>query len=77
MNDPIALTKAQLNIEYAISKIATEDDELNSFLFTLGCYEGERITVISQISNTFVISVKDARYSIDADIANCVLLMAL
>lgn len=63
------LTKADLGREYIIREINTDDEELNSFLFSLGCYSGEPITVVSQRRGSFVVSVKDGRYSIDSQLA--------
>ena len=51
--------------EYIIQRIETEDEELDAFLFSLGCYSGEPITVISRKKGTCVVSIKDGRYSID------------
>ena len=51
--------------EYVIERINTDDEELNAFLFSLGCYSGELITVVSRRRNTCVVSIKDSRYSID------------
>lgn len=58
--------------EYVIEKINTFDEELNSFLFSLGCYSGEVITVVAHKKKTLVISVKDARYSIDSYLAEAI-----
>ena len=55
--------------EYIIDEIKTDDDELNSFLFSLGCYGGEPITVISQLKGGCIVSIKDGRYSIDKHLA--------
>ncbi len=55
--------------EYIISRIETEDEELNSFLFSLGCYSGENITVISHLRSGCTIAVKDSRYNIDKQLA--------
>lgn len=55
--------------EYIIKSIETHDDELNAFLFTLGCYSGEPVTVISHMKSGCVISVKDGRYSVDKALA--------
>ena len=55
--------------EYIIQRIDTDDEELNSFLFSLGCYTGEPITVISRRRATCVVSVKDGRYCIDSRLA--------
>ena len=68
------LTEAEIDIEYQIVDISTDDEELKSFLFSLGCYKGETVTIISYLSENFVISVKDARYSIDSEIARAILI---
>lgn len=66
------LTDAQLGKEYIIESILTDDDELNSFLFSLGCYSGEPITVVSQMRGGYVVSVKDGRYNIDKNLAEAI-----
>ena len=66
------LTHAQLGQEYIITGIDTDDEELDGFLFTLGCYSGEPITVVSQLRDSFVISVKDGRYNITRDLAEAI-----
>lgn len=66
------LTEAQINREYTIKEVRTNDEELKNFLFTLGCYEGETVTVLSILSENYVISVKDARYSIDKYLAEAI-----
>ena len=58
--------------EYIISKIETQDDELNSFLFSLGCYVGEPITVISKQRSSCVVAVKDGRYNMDSQLAKAI-----
>ena len=63
------LTDAQLGVEYLIQRIETDDDELNAFLFSLGCYSGEPITVVSRRRGSCVVSIKDGRYSIDEQLA--------
>ena len=63
------LTDAQEGIEYIIKDIQTDDEELNGFLFTLGCYSGEPITVIAHKKGGCVVSIKDGRYSIDKQLA--------
>lgn len=68
----IALTKARMNTEYTIKTVETNNNEVQDFLFTLGCYEGETITVISILAEQYVVVVKDARYSIDKDLAECI-----
>jgi ferrous iron transport protein A len=63
------LNNATLGREYIIQRIDTDDEELNGFLFSLGCYSGEPITVISRRRATCVVSVKDGRYCIDSRLA--------
>lgn len=66
------LTEANLGEEYIISDIATDDEELNAFLFSLGCYAGEKITVVSRKKRNCVVSIKDARYNIDNELAKAI-----
>ncbi len=66
------LTHAQLGQEYTITGIDTDDEELDNFLFTLGCYTGEPITVVSQLNGSYVVSVKDGRYNINRDLAEAI-----
>ena len=63
------LTKAEEGKQYTIVGIDTEDEELDSFLFSLGCYSGEPITVVSRRRLSCTIAVKDGRYSIDLSLA--------
>ncbi len=58
--------------EYIISEVLTEDEDLNAFLFSLGCYSGEGITVISRKKKTCIVSIKDGRYCIDAQLARAI-----
>jgi len=66
------LNHAQTEVEYIIKSIDTDDEELNSFLFSLGCYEGEPITVVSRRKGSCVVSIKDARYNIDNQLAEAI-----
>lgn len=66
------LKDANVGEEYIIKDIVTDDEELNSFLFSLGCYSGEPITVISHLKGGCVVSIKDARYNIDNDLAEAI-----
>lgn len=59
------LTNAEEGTEYIINKVNTDDEELNAFLFSLGCYSGEPITVVSKKKGGLVVSIKDGRYNID------------
>lgn len=67
------LTDAQLGEEYIIKDIRTDDEELDAFLFSLGCYSGEPITVIAQKKGGCVVSIKDARYNIDDVLAEAII----
>ena len=58
--------------EYIVSQIDTDDDELDAFLFSLGCYSGEPITVIKRRKSGCVVSIKDGRYSIDSALAEAI-----
>jgi ferrous iron transport protein A len=65
----MTLNEAQEGKEYIIEKILTDDDEMNAFLFSLGCYSGETITVVSRLKKSSMVSIKDARYNIDNQLA--------
>ncbi len=58
--------------EYRIQKIETEDEELSAFLFSLGCYSGEAVTVVSRLKGGCVVSIKDGRYNIDNQLAEAI-----
>ncbi len=72
-SNEITLSNGEFNREYIISRVSTSDEGIADFLFSLGCYEGEKITIISELSKQFVVSIKDGRYSIDRDVADCIL----
>ena len=59
--------------EYTVSTVNTDDEELNAFLFSLGCYSGETITVVSRRRRGCVVAIKDARYSIDDQLAEAII----
>ena len=65
----MTLLDAKEGIEYIIKSIETDDEELDAFLFSLGCYGGEPITVVSKAKSSMVVSIKDARYNIDNGLA--------
>ena len=67
------LTNVQEGKEYIIRQIDTEDEELNAFLFSLGCYSGEPITVVRRLKGGMVVSIKDGRYNIDNELAAAIL----
>ena len=68
------LMSAEEGKVYIIRDITTNDEELEAFLFSLGCYSGEPITVVSRKKKHCVISIKDARYSIDKQLAEAILI---
>jgi len=68
------LSMAKEGIEYVIKEIRTDDEELNAFLFSLGCYSGEPITVVAHRKGGCTVSIKDARYNIDKDLARAILI---
>ncbi len=66
------LRAAKEGKEYIIQSIQTDDEELDAFLFSLGCYSGEPITVIAHLKRACVVSIKDGRYTIDQDLAEAI-----
>lgn len=67
------LTEAEIGEEYIVKEIVTDDEEMDAFLFTLGCYSGEPITVISHLKGSCVVSIKDGRYNIDNLLAEAII----
>ena len=70
----MTLNQAVEGTEYIIKELVTDDEELEAFLFSLGCYAGETITVVSRRKGTCVVSIKDGRYSIDTQLAEAILI---
>ncbi|MDO4739549.1 MAG: FeoA family protein [Eubacteriales bacterium] len=66
------LLKAEEGREYIVRAIETDDEEMDAFLFSLGCYSGEPITVVSHLKGGCVVSIKDARYTIDRQLAEAI-----
>jgi len=66
------LLNAEIGKDYIIREIVTDDEELDAFLFSLGCYSGEPITVISRQKAGCTVSIKDARYNIDNELAEAI-----
>ncbi len=66
------LTDAIEEKEYLIRSIETNDEEVNSFLFSLGCYSGEPITVVSHLKDSCIVLIKNGRYSIDKQLATAI-----
>ncbi len=67
------LSTAEEGKEYIIQRIDTDDEELDAFLFSLGCYSGEPITVVSHLKGGCVVSIKDGRYNIDKALAKAII----
>ncbi len=67
------LRNAEEGKEYFIKSIETDDEDLDAFLFSLGCYSGEPITVISHLKGGCVVSIKDGRYNIDNQLAEAII----
>lgn len=68
----MTLRDAAVGNEYIIRAIDTDDEELSSFLFSLGCYSGEAITVVSRLKGGCIVSIKDGRYNIDNELAEAI-----
>ena len=68
------LCQTEVGKEYIVQRIETDDEELDAFLFSLGCYSGEPITVISRRKKGCVVSIKDGRYNIDNDLAEAIII---
>lgn len=69
----MTLRDAEEGKEYIIQNIETDDEELDAFLFSLGCYSGETITVVSHLKGSCMVSIKDARYNIDKQLAEAII----
>ena len=68
----MTLLNAQEGTEYIIQRIETDDEELDAFLFSLGCYSGEPITVVTRRKSGCVVSIKESRYNIDNQLAEAI-----
>ena len=69
----MTLKDAEEGKEYIIKSINTDDEELDAFLFSLGCYSGEPITVVTRLKSGCVVSIKDGRYNIDNQLAEAII----
>ncbi len=65
VKDRMTLLEAETGKTYTVKEINTDDDDMNSFLFRLGCYEGEPITLVSKKKNSCIVVIKDGRYNLD------------
>lgn len=68
------LKEAHEGAEYIISRIETDDEELNAFLFSLGCYSGEAITLLRNRKGGCIVAIKDSRYNIDDQLAKAIII---
>ena len=68
----MTLRESDLGVEYIVSNVATEDDDMDAFLFSLGCFSGEPITVISKKRGSLIVAIKDGRYNIDNQLAEAI-----
>ena len=68
----VKLSVVELGKEYIVKNINTKDEELNSFLFTLGCFEGETISIVKKMHTNLIINIKGGRYGIDKDLAEVI-----
>ena len=68
----MTLNEAEIGKTYVIRRIVTEDEQMDSFLFTLGCFSGEEIRVISHLSGGPIVFIKDSRYQIDRALASAI-----
>ena len=70
----MTLKDAEIGKEYVINSIETDDEELNAFLFSLGCYSGETVTVVRHLKSGCIVAIKDGRYSIDNQLAEAIII---
>jgi ferrous iron transport protein A len=71
----MTLSQVQEGKEYIVDRIETDDEDLNAFLFSLGCYSGEPITVVSRSRRNMTVSIKDGRYNIDSQLADAIIVL--
>ena len=74
MEKTMNLTQAQIGKQYVVQHIQTDDAELDTFLFSLGCYSGETITVIRRLKGGCIVAIKDGRYNIDNQLAEAIII---
>ena len=67
------LLEAEPGVTYTIKEINTEDEDMNAFLFRLGCYTGEQITLISKKKKNCIVVIKDGRYNLDNQLAEAII----
>lgn len=70
----MSLSRGKINTPYTVNSVNTDHEDIRDFLFTLGCYPGEKVTIISRLASNYIITIKDARYSIDEDLAKAIMI---
>jgi ferrous iron transport protein A len=70
----MSLKNGVSNKSYIITKIQSKQNDMKEFLFSLGCYPGEKITIISKLASNYIVNIKDSRYSIDENLANAIII---
>lgn len=70
----MTLLDAEPGQTYIIKEINTDDDDMNSFLFRLGCYQGEPITLISKKKKSCIVVIKDGRYNLDKMLSEAIII---
>jgi len=68
------ISNCELHTEYIIASIIATEADMKDFLFTLGCYPGETVVLISRLPSMYVVAIKNSRYSIDDDLARAICL---
>ncbi len=71
----MVLSKAQIGETFNVKSVECKE-KIKKFLFTLGCFEGEEITLISKLAGNYIVNIKDSRYAIDENMAKCIVLEA-
>ena len=68
----IALANGVVGQQYTVAQVETDDEELNDFLFTLGCYKGEQLVIVSIVGESYVVAIRDSRYNMDHNLATAI-----
>lgn len=68
----MTIVEATIGQPYRVTGLLTDDEELDGFLFTLGCYSGEPIVLVSVVGASYVVSIRDGRYNIDQNLAQAI-----
>lgn len=72
--DDKTLLDGEVGQTYTVKDIRTDDEDMNAFLFRLGCYSGEPITLIKKSKRGCIVVIKDGRYSLDNMLAEAILI---